>query len=548
MSDADDRPLPPEGLTYYQLLGVSEEAPENDIQNAYRQLIKIYHPDQWDHWASEDVARRLREGYDVLTDPRARQRYNQVGHEDYTGESAASISDIREWVNAVNRLIDVEHPVTMDEVDEGDEGTIDIEDGFETSEESMSAEEIFDEIDADLDPTSFDEVKEEAQDETHSDGTPDYASETGVDDIANEGRFDAAKPESGRETTEASYEEEVKEKANSRRRAHDPTAEHSEDGHEETSTSSSTRTAEPDSSSVIKGARRTATSVYATVEQYLSDDVLSRAVRRAWMTRSAAVIGLIAVEVLAGIAASRANVGLMEGVLPSFADPTGSIPVVLLTAAVVFAVDQFKTETDTNRGAINVAETPSYLGGLAVTGNAVGAVLFAYAASRGHDPFAAIAGIANGTLPVGVWLDVTGSLGPIAGGAVANGLVAIVAGATIGLGFLFGVGAVTRYVWYCRYVSGFRILPAWWDAALAVPMALSLLVLATGITEVPIPGGIAAPIVGAVPSIAAQLGLTADTAARDAVFSIALSSPAIVGSALYARTLVERGIRRALGQ
>lgn len=69
---------------YYQVLGVSRTASEEDIKRAYRKLAMQYHPDRnpGDKKA-EDKFKEINEAYQVLSDPQKRERYNQLG-ESYT--------------------------------------------------------------------------------------------------------------------------------------------------------------------------------------------------------------------------------------------------------------------------------------------------------------------------------------------------------------------------------------------------------------------------------------------------------------------------------
>lgn len=67
---------------YYELLGVSRSASDDDIKKAYRKLAMKYHPDknQGDA-AAESRFKEVSEAYEVLGDPSKRQRYDQYGHE-----------------------------------------------------------------------------------------------------------------------------------------------------------------------------------------------------------------------------------------------------------------------------------------------------------------------------------------------------------------------------------------------------------------------------------------------------------------------------------
>ncbi|GAB4353810.1 MAG: molecular chaperone DnaJ [Candidatus Abyssubacteria bacterium] len=66
---------------YYEILGLSRDATENDIRKAYRRLAMQYHPDrtQGDK-DSEEKFKELSEAYAVLIDPEKRANYDQFGH------------------------------------------------------------------------------------------------------------------------------------------------------------------------------------------------------------------------------------------------------------------------------------------------------------------------------------------------------------------------------------------------------------------------------------------------------------------------------------
>ncbi len=66
---------------YYEVLGVSRDADENELKRAYRALAKKYHPDvnPGDEAAAEKF-KEASEAYDVLQDPEKRARYDQFGH------------------------------------------------------------------------------------------------------------------------------------------------------------------------------------------------------------------------------------------------------------------------------------------------------------------------------------------------------------------------------------------------------------------------------------------------------------------------------------
>lgn len=67
---------------YYETLGVSRDASEKDIRQAFRRLARKYHPDvnPGDKDAEENF-KQVNEAYEVLSDADKRARYDQLGSE-----------------------------------------------------------------------------------------------------------------------------------------------------------------------------------------------------------------------------------------------------------------------------------------------------------------------------------------------------------------------------------------------------------------------------------------------------------------------------------
>lgn len=65
---------------YYETIGVSRDAKEEEIRKNYRKLARKYHPDlNPGDKSAEDRFKRVQEAYDVLSDPKKRKVYDQHG-------------------------------------------------------------------------------------------------------------------------------------------------------------------------------------------------------------------------------------------------------------------------------------------------------------------------------------------------------------------------------------------------------------------------------------------------------------------------------------
>lgn len=65
---------------YYDILGVSKNASKEEIRKAYRKLALQWHPDRNKSSNANDKFKEINEAYEVLSDPKKKETYDQFGH------------------------------------------------------------------------------------------------------------------------------------------------------------------------------------------------------------------------------------------------------------------------------------------------------------------------------------------------------------------------------------------------------------------------------------------------------------------------------------
>jgi curved DNA-binding protein len=66
---------------FYEVLGVSRDASQEEVQQAYRRLARQNHPDVNKDPAAEERFKEINEAYSALSDPELRKRYDRFGED-----------------------------------------------------------------------------------------------------------------------------------------------------------------------------------------------------------------------------------------------------------------------------------------------------------------------------------------------------------------------------------------------------------------------------------------------------------------------------------
>ncbi len=79
---------------YYEVLGVSRDATQEEIKRAYRRLAMQYHPDRNPDPGAEDSFKEASEAFEVLADEGKRRVYDTYGREGLRGRGYGGIVDV----------------------------------------------------------------------------------------------------------------------------------------------------------------------------------------------------------------------------------------------------------------------------------------------------------------------------------------------------------------------------------------------------------------------------------------------------------------------
>lgn len=92
---------------YYEVLGVSREAGEEEIKKAYRKMAFQYHPDRNPNDSeAEQKFKEASEAYEVLGDPQKRATYDRFGHEGMNGAGFQNFGSSEDIFDAFSDIFD----------------------------------------------------------------------------------------------------------------------------------------------------------------------------------------------------------------------------------------------------------------------------------------------------------------------------------------------------------------------------------------------------------------------------------------------------------
>jgi molecular chaperone DnaJ len=90
---------------YYEILGVSRTAADDEIKRAYRKLAFEYHPDRNpDDPEAEAMFKEAAEAYEILRDPEKRERYDRFGHQGVNGQAGGGFSNTDDIFSAFSDI------------------------------------------------------------------------------------------------------------------------------------------------------------------------------------------------------------------------------------------------------------------------------------------------------------------------------------------------------------------------------------------------------------------------------------------------------------
>ncbi|WP_076608265.1 J domain-containing protein [Natronorubrum thiooxidans] len=82
---------------FYDLLEISSDASQDEIKDAYREQVRVYHPDHNDDDRARAQFTAVKKAYDILGDPVERKAYDRMGHRDYVAKRTSGLPSPDVW-------------------------------------------------------------------------------------------------------------------------------------------------------------------------------------------------------------------------------------------------------------------------------------------------------------------------------------------------------------------------------------------------------------------------------------------------------------------
>lgn len=92
---------------YYEVLGITRGASEQDIKKSYRQMAMQYHPDRNPgNREAEDKFKEAAEAYEVLADPEKRKIFDAYGHAGLSGQGFSGFNDVNDIFSSFGSIFE----------------------------------------------------------------------------------------------------------------------------------------------------------------------------------------------------------------------------------------------------------------------------------------------------------------------------------------------------------------------------------------------------------------------------------------------------------
>lgn len=82
---------------FYDLLEIPPDAPRKEVKRAFREQVRIYHPDHNDDDRARAQFTAVQKAYEILGDPVERTAYDRLGHEEYVAKRTSGLPSADVW-------------------------------------------------------------------------------------------------------------------------------------------------------------------------------------------------------------------------------------------------------------------------------------------------------------------------------------------------------------------------------------------------------------------------------------------------------------------